>query len=208
MKKFASTFSLLNLIAMKRLLFFFLLLFSLSNSNAQSFKLGIKGGSNISGLSGLSFKDGYNFGYHVGAFSEIMFSEKFGFQPELLLSEINVRPGAQFSSLYSQALSNITQIKLQYITVPVLLNYKPAKILSVQVGPQFGILRDQTVSITTNAGNAFKRGDLSMLAGFQLNLPIGRIYGRYMVGLSNINDIDNRDKWTNTGLQLGIGFGL
>lgn len=193
---------------MKRIFFIFLFAFSLVSTQAQSFKLGLKLGTNITGLSGLSFKDGFNFGYHVGAFSEIMFSEKFGFQPELLLSENNLRTASQFSNLYTQALPNITRIKLQYISVPVLVNYKPIKLLTLQFGPQFGILRDQTVSITTNAGNAFKKGDLSMLAGAQVNLPIGRVYARYMIGLSNINDIDNRDKWTNTGLQLGIGFTL
>ncbi len=193
---------------MKKLILSTLVLAAATFGQAQGFKLGFKVGANISGLTGLAFKDGFNFGYHVGAFSEIMFSEKFGFQPELLLSENNLRTASQFSGLYNQALPNITRIKLQYITIPVLLNYKPAKILSLQVGPQFGILRDQTVSITTNAGNAFKNGDLGMVAGAQLNLPIGRVYGRYCIGLTNINDIDNRDKWTNTGLQLGIGFTL
>jgi hypothetical protein len=28
------------------------------------------------------------------------------------------------------------------------------------------------------------------------------------VGLNNINDIDNRDKWKNQSIQLGVGFTL
>jgi hypothetical protein len=47
-----------------------------------------------------------------------------------------------------------------------------------------------------------------MLGGLQLNISKLKIYGRYAVGLSNINDIDNQDKWKNQTIQLGVGFAL
>jgi len=36
--------------------------------NAQGFKIGVKLGSNITDVTGLQFKDGFNYGYHAGVF--------------------------------------------------------------------------------------------------------------------------------------------
>jgi hypothetical protein len=45
-----------------------------------------------------------------------------------------------------------------------------------------------------------------MLGGAQLNLGALKLGGRYVVGLANINDIDNKDKWKNQGFQLYLGL--
>ena len=89
-----------------------------------------------------------------------------------------------------------------------MLTYRPAKILSLEAGPQFGILLDHSKDLLQNGEDAFKKGDLAMLAGAQLNLGGVKIGGRYQIGLANINDIDNKDKWTNQGWQLYVGFRL
>jgi hypothetical protein len=59
-----------------------------------------------------------------------------------------------------------------------------------------------------NGKSAFKSGDFAMVAGAQVNLKMLRIYGRYNIGLQNINDIDQKDKWTNQQIQLGLGVRL
>jgi len=52
--------------------------------------------------------------------------------------------------------------------------------------------------------NAFKNGNVSILGGVQLNILSFRIYGRYGVGLTNLNNIDNNsDKWKSRGFQFG-----
>lgn len=195
---------------MKRILFYFLLSTTLSaplfNVQAQGLKIGLKAGANIAGLSGLAFKDGFQFGYHAGVFAELMFSEKFGIQPEFMFSQTNLTASNEFSTIYSNIVPNLTDIKLRYMAIPLLLNFKPTKLLTLQAGPQFGILRDNTTSLTTNAGEAFKRGDLAFVAGAQLNLPIVRVYGRYVAGLTDINQIRETDTWRNAGLQLGLAI--
>lgn len=193
---------------MKKIILLFLLFLTLNSVYSQGFKLGVKVGANISGMSGLSFRDGFKFGYHGGLVSEIMFSKKIGIQPELLFSENSLRAGTQFSSLYTQALPNITNIKLKYLAIPILLNYKPISLISLQVGPQFGILIDQTRSLINNAGEAFKSRDFSILTGVQINLPIVRLYGRYALGVTNLNDIDNSDRWKSSVLQMGVVLAL
>jgi hypothetical protein len=47
-----------------------------------------------------------------------------------------------------------------------------------------------------------------MLGGVQLKLSAIRVTGRYMVGLKNINDIYDKDKWTSQGFQVSLGLAL
>jgi hypothetical protein len=80
--------------------------------------------------------------------------------------------------------------------------------LSLQAGPQVGILIDQSKTILQNGGNAFKSGDFSMVAGLQFKLAAFRINGRYVVGLNNISDLPDEEKWKNEGFQVTVGLAL
>jgi hypothetical protein len=111
-------------------------------------------------------------------------------------------------NLYQTSLSELSKVKLNYISIPLLLNIRPTKFITFQVGPQFGILQDKSNSLSNNVQSAFKSGDFSMLAGIQLKLLSFRVYGRYGIGLTNINDIAQQDQWKSRTLQLGIGLGL
>lgn len=173
---------------------------------AQSFKIGIKGGADINKITGKSFKDQFSFGYHLGGFAEIGLSSRFGIQPEVLFSQVTADTSSQFSQIYQ--FNNVSKIKLSYLKIPLLLNYMPSKFVSLQLGPQYGILLDQNKNMLKNGADAFSKGDFSMLGGLQLNISKIRLYGRYVVGLNNINDIDNRDKWKNQTVQLGVGITL
>jgi hypothetical protein len=86
------------------------------------------------------------------------------------------------------------------------LTYRPIKLISFQVGPQFGILVNEEKNFLQNTGSAFKSGDLSLLAGAQLNLLGLRVGGRYVVGLNNIGDITTQTDWKSQGWQLYVGF--
>ncbi len=180
------------------------LCFSATDSFAQGFKFGIKGGTDINKLSGKSFRDEFSFGYHLGAFAEIGLTSRFGIQPEVLFSQVTADTSSQFSEVYQ--FNNVSEIKLSYLKIPLLLNYSPNKFVSLQAGPQFGILIDQTQNMLKNGSDAFSKGDFSMLAGIQLNISKIRLYGRYGVGLNNINEIDDQEKWKNQTVQLGVGL--
>jgi hypothetical protein len=193
---------------MKRLIVLSLLVFSGYISNGQGFSFGPKAGANITGISGLQFNKGYDFGYHLGGFAEIMFSDKLGIQPEVLWSQTSLTTASGLPDLYQTSLSELSKVKLNYISIPLLLNIRPTKFITFQVGPQFGILQDKSNSLSNNVQSAFKSGDFSMLAGIQLKLLSFRVYGRYGIGLTNINDIAQQDQWKSRTLQLGIGLGL
>lgn len=168
------------------------------------FQLGIKGGVNITKVDGKSFADEFNYGYHAGAFATIKINNHIQIQPEVLFNQYNTRADTSFSAVYN--VKNLKDVKLNYLSIPLLLNLSPAKFISFQVGPQFGILLDKQQTLVRNGQAAFSTGDLSMVGGVQLNLGGIRLSGRYVVGLANINDATNSDKWKNQGFQLSAGF--
>lgn len=177
-----------------------------SAAHSQGFHLGVKGGVNLNKLTGKSFKDEFTFGYHLGGFAEIGLGKKFSIQPEVVFNQFKQDTTSKFSEVYK--LDNVSNVKLNYLSIPILLNYRASNFLSLQAGPQFGILMDQNTKLVQNGKDAFKKGDLSMLAGVQLKFSSVRIYGRYAVGLSNLNDIDNQDKWKSQSFQIGVGLAI
>ena len=184
-----------------------LAIFSVMGNAAFSQKLhvGFKGGANINKLTGKSFSDEFSYGYHVGGFVSVGF-KKFAIQPEILFNQINVDTSSSFSTVYK--FNNVDKVKLKYLSVPILLNYKPVKFVTLQAGPQFGVLMNKSKTLLENGKEAFKGGDFSMLTGVQINIMHLNIYGRYAVGLSNLNDIDNKEKWKSQSVQVGIGITL
>ncbi len=185
-----------------------LLILSATNSFAQKqkFYVGIKAGADMNKIDGRSFNDQFSFGYQVGAFATIPLGKKFGIQPEVIFSQVNIDTSSKFSEVYQ--FNQLSQVKLQYLKIPLLLNFSPNPFVSFQLGPQFGILIDENTNLLNNGSNAFSKGDFSMVGGLQLNISKLRIYGRYGVGLNNLNDIDTKEKWKNQNFQFGIGFAL
>jgi len=194
---------------MNRKFFLLLLATSLTTlSFAQGFHMGIKGGANVDKIAGKSFEEEFRHGYNLGAFAEINFNKKWGIQPEVLWNQTNTRTSSNFNDIYPHGISDVQNVKLNYLSVPILLTYRPFKALSLQAGPQVGILMDQGKSLLENGRDAFKKGDFAMVGGAQLNIAAFKIGARYQVGLNNINDIDNQDKWKSQGFQAYVGFRL
>jgi len=168
------------------------------------FHVGIKAGANIFKVDGTAMKDEFKFGYNLGGFAELKFSDKWGIQPEVMWNQTNFRTANNFNEIYPGG-TNDLEGKLNYLSIPLLLSFTPAKIISFQAGPQFGILLNKDESLFENGKEAFKSGDFSMLGGVQLNIGALKLGGRYVVGLANINDIDDREKWKNQGFQVYLG---
>jgi len=185
-----------------------LALFFFSFSNAQGFGVGVKVGTNINKLQGQSFKDEFTYGYSAGAYADIKLGNKWSIQPEVLFNQVSADTSDKFSDLVDFNSGKVSKIKLNYISIPLLLNYNISKGISLQAGPQYGILMSQDRDLLQDGKEAFKKGDFSMLAGLQLKFASIRLYGRYAVGLNNISDVTNNDKWKNQSIQLGIGLTL
>lgn len=184
--------------------------FAASAAMAQ-FTVGVKAGANITKIDGRSFEEEFNYGYHAGGFALIGLGQKFGLQPEVLYNQLQTKTSNNFTDIYENAFDDARnrEIKLNYLSIPILLNYKAiGNFLSIQAGPQFGILLDNNKNLLENGKAAFDRGDFSMLGGAQIKVSKLVVTGRYVVGLNNINDIDDQDKWKNQGFQLSLGLSL
>lgn len=189
---------------MKKFFLFLLSAAVVSAATAQNVAIGIKGGANLTKIDGMKFKEGFNTSYQAGGFLEVDFTDKFGLQTEVLFSQSKVRQDTSLSQVIH--FNHANDIKLDYLAIPVLLRYHVSKLVTLHIGPQFGILINKNDNLLTNGQQAFKNGDFSLLGGVQLNLSSFRIYGRYNIGLSNISDVGNSQKWKYQQIQLGIGF--
>lgn len=172
--------------------------------HAQKLDIGIKAGAEANKLEGLAFKESYSFGYHLGVFVRVGLTRKLSVQPEVLFSQTNIDTSNSFSDIYQ--FKDISKVKLGYLKIPLLLDYRIVPKVSIQAGPQYGILINNNLTLLQNGKDAFKKGEFSMLAGLQVNLLKFRIYGRYAIGLSELNDIDEKDKWKSQSVQLGVGL--
>jgi hypothetical protein len=181
-----------------------------SQAMMAQFHIGFKGGANIVKVDGKSFKDEFKYGYHIGGFAEIGLGNKFGIQPEVLFSQYSTTVDSNYKSLYQNVFnSDQSSVKLNYLSIPVLLTYKLiGNFLSIQAGPQFSVLMKQDKTFLQNGGEAFKKGDFAMVGGAQIKFSAIRVTGRYVIGLNNINDIDNQDQWKSQGFQVSLGLAL
>lgn len=184
----------------------FIALLIISSTSYAQLNFGIKAGASINKITGKSFNDEFTYGYHAGGFVTIGLGGKLSVQPEVLFNQFKTDTSSKFSSVYQ--FNKIKDIKLNYLSIPILLNYNVGKGFALQAGPQFGILIDQDKNLLENGGQAFKDGDFSMIGGLQIKLSKLRIYGRYVVGLAHIDNIGDSDKWKSQSIQLGVGLSI
>lgn len=175
------------------------------------FRIGGKGGININKIQGQSYKSGFNYNYLLGGFMQFNFG-RFGLQPEVNFvqstSEFSKDANNVYNDLFTAGGGGQKKARLNYIKVPVLLNINvgASKHVKLQLGPQFGgVLKQHVDSLKVN-NNLFKTSDFSMLGGFWFQLPFINLGARYELGLSNVNDIDNKEKWKSQAFTIFAGF--
>jgi len=103
-------------------------------------KLGIKAGLNISSLTfdESELSSSSKTGFTAGVMVEIPLAKNFSLQPELLYSQQGTK-----TSFFDQDVTNSNfkgRIELNYLNIPLMLKYYVIKGLSIQAGPQIGLL--------------------------------------------------------------------
>ena len=182
-----------------------------ASSLVFSQQFGIKGGMNISSIS----DDGYDdtkskVGYYGGVFVNIPASESFSIQPEVIYNNL----GSEVkTNLYSQKLN------LNYITVPVMFQFKATPQFYLEAGPEFGFLVSADSKTTWNNStstaeldkdnfNNFNMG-VGLGAGFDITKNVG-INARYVAGFSDVtkpsSDPSTNAKNKNNTFQVGLNF--
>jgi hypothetical protein len=164
--------------------------------NAQGVGVGIKGGVNFANQSITDINTNSKTGFHAGAYVLIAFSEKWGIQPELL-----------YSSQGSE-LPDIDELnKFDYLSIPILLRWKPVSVLSIEAGPQFSSLLNAENDSGNSIKDQFKSSDFGLAAGATIHLPLGLNVGlRYVWGFTDVSDLQNDREVKNTVVQVYAGW--
>jgi hypothetical protein len=177
---------------------------SAQNINAPKghVNIGIKGGVNIYNLyndNGVKFDS--KLGFNLGLLGHIHIAKNFAIQPEIQYSA----QGAK------STVANVeTKLIMNYINVPVLIQYMWDNGFRLQAGPQVGLLmsaKTKVNSTTVDVKNGYKTADFGVSFGGGYIHPatgIG-IDARYNLGLSNIIKSDTF-KRTNRGIQVSLFY--
>ncbi len=208
---------------MKKLVIFFLVCLSTNafsqggrndpNSDHENFfRIGAKAGVNINKINGQSYKSGFNYNYLLGVFMQFNFSKKIGLQPEFNFVQSSAEFTNDASTVYDDLFLDGSQkkAKLDYLKIPVLLNINigPSKRVKLQLGPQYGNLLKQTIDSLKSNGNIFKNADWSAVGSLWIQIPFVNLGARYEIGLNNLNDIDNQQRWKSQAIAIFVGFTL
>jgi hypothetical protein len=160
--------------------------------------VGIKGGANwanqdVENISTKSVTD-----FHVGAYLNLNFAEKFGITPEVLYNA------------YATKWKENTDVKVNfdYISIPIMFRFLPVEFLSLEAGPQFSFLTKAEVEDVGDVKDQLKKNDFGLAFGVGLHLPIGLTFGtRYVLGFTNISEVDE-ESIKNRTIQVYLGFTL
>ncbi len=173
----------------------------------QDIHFGIKGGLNISSISGKDVENpDARTSFHGGIMAEIPITEKFSFQPEFLYSSLGIKENDENAEL-----------KLNYLTLPLMVKYYVADNFSLEIGPQIGLLLSADAKVEGegegDVKDLFKDFDAAINFGVGYKLDNGLNFGaRYNLGLIKIFDsfdsfADEDDiKAYNSVFQISIGY--
>ncbi len=190
--------------------------FSFASLSAQDISFGVKGGVNFANIAGdFGAGDLYDdndtkmkVGFHIGGLAEIMLSEKFALQPELLFSMQGAKSEYDYDDGFDSE-SFESKINLSYINLPIMAKFYPIENLAIEMGPQVGFLvsakSDYESTYTTGGVTVSESGDddvKDQYKGIDFGLNFGASYkldsglffsARYNLGLTKVDDDDYYD---------------
>ena len=172
-------------------------------------KYGVKAGLNMTSMSNdMAFDPGFGMGvgFRVGGFLNMRWGYRtensskgtglWGFQPELMYSNQAVK-------------TDVGNIRMNYIAVPLLLKVYPTTALSIEVGPELSYLISTSPSTMAVDGAEIKVGDckgmnVGLAAGLAYDFKMGLTVGaRYTYGFT---DMAKNLKWKNSNIQITVGW--
>lgn len=183
-------------IKFKRVLLFTALITCLSSSALlaqKTARAGVKAGMNVSNLYlGDNVHDeNARIGFNGGFYGQILSSEVFAIQPELLYSTKGTRADYQ-----GFVIDQKVRFNLNYIDVPVLAVFKLGPSAEIHAGAYGSYLLNANIEYEGNVANGvdeldrdhFKSYDYGLVGGFGLNFGAAQIGARYNLGLVKLAD--------------------
>ncbi len=180
-----------------------------SKNTAFLMKYGVKAGVNMSSMSNdMSFEPGFGsgVGFRIGGFLNMRWGQRtensepgtglWGFQPELVYS-------------YQAVKTDAGDIKMNYLSVPLLVKVYPTTAFSIEVGPELSYLLSTSPSTMAVGGAEIKVGDCK---GLNVGFAVGAAYdlesgltlgARYTYGFT---EMGKNLKWKPSNIQVTAGW--
>lgn len=163
-------------------------------SASAQLKFGVKGGVNLSNVSGDVDQNKMKIGFMVGGFANYAINDQLAIQPELMFAQA----GCKYD------VDGDPKLELNYIVLPVMVKYSFGAI-NLQAGPQFGYLLSAKED-GDDVKEFLKSIDLGLNigAGYQIMENLG-VEARYNLGLTNIVD-EGDTEIKNNGIQVLVSY--
>ncbi|TWV99181.1 porin family protein [Chitinophaga pinensis] len=179
-------------------------------ATAQRVNYGLKATLMFSNVKGEGINPNYKPGFQGGAFFEFDLSKdkKWGIQPELLFTQTSAKKGNDFAQKYVtyHNTEGRDKIKISAASIPLLVRYSPIQALTFNLGAQYTYMYFIDENLLKANRDAFKKSDIGAVAGAQVNVGNVRFIGRYVLGLTNINNVPAPQyDWKTHQITLGIG---
>jgi hypothetical protein len=198
------------------ILFLFSSLLIAQSAHAQDGRrMGIKGGLNATNIYQNDINDeNARFGFNLGLYGQILSSDVFAIQPELLYST----KGARWE--YTGGVEQSIDFNINYLDLPVLAVFKLGKTAEIHAGPYVGYLLSAKIKYDGDLANGtdnIDRDDLNTLdyglvGGLGLNFGGVQVGARYNYGLAKIASSDGAKSVLgdskNSNAQLYVAFNL
>ncbi len=192
---------------MKKYIFIALALISTNAFSQEHFNLGIKVGQNFSKVDNVA-ADRSQASFHIGAQSSIRLTNILSVAPEVILSQTKLEADPSLMDVLGGNNLQPETYHLNYLSFPVLLQIKPINKLVLELGPQYSVLMNQSKDGKELANMAFKSGEFAFVGGAKIQFSNIAAYGRYVVGMQDINALQDQQHWKTRQWQLGISLNL
>ena len=165
-------------------------------------EFGIKAGANYADFVHASFPTDPLTGYHFGATIGFKLNNRLSIQEDIMYS----LQGAKAKSI----LLNDQDIKLHYMSIPILLRYKTRSGFYVEAGAQAAMLVKEDVPGLTDDQKFAKKVDAGAVGGIGFHSKIGLGIGlRYVYGFTKIGETGNtlfKPDFTTSNAQASIFY--
>lgn len=194
---------------MKKLFLFGFALLMVQMTFAQGllhrFTFGVKAGGNYSNFSGANFDTEGLAGFHLGGTINFRISEKFSIQEDILYS-------TQGAKLKSGSMIPGKDIKLSYISLPILLRFQTKVGFYIEAGPQANMLIQDAKD--TGFGDFADKVDAGVAGGIGYHFQQGPVKGlgigaRYYQGFMDVGKFNSTNiakDFNNSVAQLSLFY--
>ena len=188
---------------MKKITVFALALIVGTTVLAQDPKFGIKGGINLAKLTNQAEAD-WRLGFHAGLLSHIHVTPAFSLQPEVVYSSQGTE--------YELSTGENLKLKLNYVNIPLLLQYNFDNGFRLQGGPQIGFLTGVADKVGDVEINSVDSDDFNTV---DFSIPLGISYlsysgfgvdARYNLGVTDVLKNNSGNAVRNSVFQFGLFY--